>query len=462
MFNDVKQRMNDIKDNLKKNYRQKTIDNRQYFIDDRDQNLSKVQLQKMKIQSEIQTMRDKINQHLNTVEQKILQELGDVENGVSSEIRCIRTKLLKHTKTAEELDINISAVKKYASNLQIFVGMKKVETDIDHAEKFMMTLLENGSLQQVELDFKVTRKISDILTIAGYGKISRITSSPTVAIEIEKNKQAQYLVAPSIRTKIIDDVHISSHKKLKIPGEDIQRRLIGCTISPTGKVILADWNYHTVLVFHEDESLKFEIITQTPPFDVSFIDENIIAVSHGDRAPFNIELINITSGQKEKQIKISKKCHGITNEQERIIYCSKGNDILSVDFSGNNAFTVVEQPEMSDLNHVTASRGKLYHTNSTNDTVTCYKITGEKVWEYNDKSVLKAIRGVTTDKDANVYVACKGNNSIVVISPDGKQARRLVGKEDGLNQPYGIYFDKAKNNLLIACYNGTAHMYKVW
>lgn len=300
------------------------------------------------------------------------------------------------------------------------------------------------------------------MTIAGYGKISRITSSPKVAIEIKKNKQAQYLVAPSIRTKTIDDMHISSHKKLKIPGEDIQRRLIGCIISPTGKVILADWNYHTVIVFHEDESLKFEIITQTPPFDVSFIDENIIAVSHEDRAPFNIELINISSGQIEKQIKISKKFHGITNEQEKIIYCSKGNGILSVDFSGNNACTVVEQPEMSDLNHVTVSGGKLYHTNSTNDTVTCYKITGEKVCEYNDKSVLKAIRGVTTDKDANVYVACRGNNSIVVISPDGKQARRLVGKEDGLNQPYGIYLDKAKNNLLIACYNGIAHMYKVW
>ncbi|XP_063434326.1 transcription intermediary factor 1-beta-like [Mytilus trossulus] len=449
MFDDVKQRMNDIKVNLKR------------IIDDRDQNLSKVQLQKMKIQSEIQTMRDKINQHLDTIEQNILQELGDVEKGVSSEIRCIRTKLLKHTKNAEELDIHISAIKKYASNLQIFVGMKKIETDIDHAEKFMVSLLENGSLQQVDLDLKVDKKMSDILTIVGYGKISRSSTAPTVSMQAGKNKQAQYFVCPPVGTKTIDDIHISSHKKLKLPEVYIGRQLTGCTISPTGKIILVDWGYRTVFVLHEDESVLFQIKTQKPPFDVSFIDENIIAVSHGNRAPFNIELINISSGKIEKQIRISKKCHGITNEQDRLIYCSEGNGILSVDVSGNNACTVVEQPEMSDLNYVTASGGKLYHTNSTNDTVTCYTITGEKVWEYNDKSILKNIRGVTTDKDANVYVASHGNNSIVVISPDGKHAKRLPGMDGSLYQPHGIYLDKASNNLLVACYNGSAHMYKV-
>ncbi|XP_076103649.1 uncharacterized protein LOC143072548 [Mytilus galloprovincialis] len=447
MFDDVKQRLNDIKDNLKR------------IIDDRDQNLLKVQLQKMKIQSEIQTMRDKINQHLDTIEQKILQDLGDMEKGVSSEIRCIRTKLLKHTKNAEELDINISAIKKYASNLQIFIGMKKVETDIDHAEKFVMSLLENGSVQQVDLDFKVDKNMSDILTIVGYGKISRSSSSFTVSMQTEKNKQAQYLVVPSIGTKTINNIHLT-HKKLTIPGVQKNSKFSGCTISPTGDVILVDLKYHTVFVLHQ--SFVFKIKTIRPPFDVSFIDEKNIAVSHGDYAPFEIEIINISTEQIEKQIKISKKCHGITIEQERLIYCSKGNGILSVDFCGNNACTVVEQPEMSSLNHVTASGGKLYHTNPTTDTVTCYTSIGEKVWEYNDKSVLKNIRGVTTDKDANVYVASYGNNSIVVISPDGKHARRLVGKDDGLYQPYGIYLDKVRNNLLIACYNSDAHMYKVW
>ncbi|VDH93176.1 Hypothetical predicted protein [Mytilus galloprovincialis] len=116
---------------------------------------------------------------------------------------------------------------------------------------------------------------------------------------------------------------------------------------------------------------------------------------------------------------------------------------------------------MSSLNHVTASGGKLYHTNFTNDTVTCYTITGEKVWEYNDKSVLQDTCGVTTDKDANVYVASYGNNNIVVISPDGKHTKRLEGTDDGLYQPHGIYLDKASNHLLVACYNGTVHMYRV-
>lgn len=115
-------------------------------------------------------------------------------------------------------------------------GTKKVETDIKHAEKFMVSLVENGSLQQVDLDFKVDKKMSDILTIVGYGKIV------TVALKTEKNKQAQYMVCPPVRTNTINDIHISSLKELKIRVkiQEVykQSKFTGYTISPSGKVIL--------------------------------------------------------------------------------------------------------------------------------------------------------------------------------------------------------------------------------
>lgn len=430
------------------------------MIEDREKNLSKVQQQRKQIQSEIQTMRDKINKHLDNIEQKILKDLRDTENGVNSEIQRIHTKLIDYSKTVEELAVNMSSIKKYASNLQIFVGMKKVATDIENAEKFVVSLVEDGSLHQSDIDIKMDRKISDIFSIEGYGKISRITSSPSVIILTEKNKQAQYLVTASSTKRTIDDINFSSHRKIKIPELNLQSRFTGCTITPSGNIILVDWNYNTVFVLNENESLKFKKRFPCRLVDVCCIDDTTIAISHLCFTT-QIEILNISSEQKEIPIRTSNECYGITNEQGRLIYCLKKTGIQSVDVSGDDAFNVVKQPRMSKWNYVTASGDKLYHTNPTTDTVTCYNITGEKIWEYNDKSVLKDIYGVTTDKDANVYVASRGNDSIVVLSSDGKHARRITGKEDGLNQPHGIYLDKTGINLLISCYNGEVHMYNV-
>ncbi|XP_052101088.1 uncharacterized protein LOC127735040 [Mytilus californianus] len=446
-FDNLEQSLNDLKENIKR------------ITKDREHNLSKVQQRRRKIHSEIQTMRDKLNKHLDSIEQKILQDLDDVEKGVSSEIQRIHTKLLDYTKPIEELERNVSAIKKYASELQIFVGMKKIETDIEHAEKLMVSLLEDGSLQQVDINFKEDHKMSDILSIAEYGKISRITSSPTVTMKTEKNKQAQYLVASPIATKTIDDINLSSHKKLKIPEENKTSKFTGCTITPTGNIVLVDYKYGHVFILNENESLECKKKVTNKPADVSCIDDRTIAISY-NYYPFQIEIINISSKQTEKLINTSSMCYGITNGQRKLIYCLYGKGIMSVDFTGDDVSTIVKQPEMTVWNYVTASGDKLYRTNPVTDTVTCYNTTGEKVWEYNDKSVLKDIRGVTTDKNDNVYVACKGNSSIVVLSFDGKHARRLIGEEDGLNQPHGIYLDKTRNNLLIACFNGDVHMYK--
>ncbi|XP_063435845.1 uncharacterized protein LOC134716768 [Mytilus trossulus] len=452
LFDNLEQNLEDLKKNLKR------------ITDDREKNLSKVQHSREKIQSEIKTMRDKINKHLDRIEQKILQDFGDVEKGVNSELRCIQTKLLDHTKTVKELQTNVSVIKKYASELQTFVGMKRIEKDIDHEEKFVVSLLEDGSLQQVDIEFKENRKMCDLLSIAEYGKISRIASSPTVAIKLEKNKQAQFLVAPSFEKKTINDIHLSSHRKLKIPDLNLNSpsMFTGCTITPSGKIVLVDWNFNNVFILSKNESLECKINVSSQPIDVTCIDDKIIAITHNHPdGPLKIETINICSKKKEKDIDISGCCYGITNIHGRIIYCSLSKGIQAVHFSGNDHSTIVEQPMMFEWKYVTASEDKLYHTNRITDIVTCYNTTGEKVWEYNDKSFLKNIRGVTTDNDANVYVASFGNHSIVVISADGKHARRLIRGEDGLSQPCGIYLDKTRNNLLISCNNGDVHMYKV-
>lgn len=266
------------------------------------------------------------------------------------------------------------------------------------------------------------------------------------------------MVTPSIAPKTIDDVILSLQRTLEISPMCPSRSFTGCTITPKGMIVLVDWDYDQMIMASENGSLVIKNNISSQPVDVSCIDDKTFAISY-NVYPSKIGIINLSSAPQENKIGTTNMFYGITNRQGRLIYCSRGKGIQSVDFIGNNACTIVEGREMLDWSYVAASGDKLYHTDPTTNTVTCYNITGEKGWEYKDDSILQNIRGVTTDQADNAYVASLGNDSIVVISTDGKHARRLLGKEDGLIQPCGIYIDKTRNNMLVSCFN--VHMYKV-
>jgi DNA-binding beta-propeller fold protein YncE len=64
-----------------------------------------------------------------------------------------------------------------------------------------------------------------------------------------------------------------------------------------------------------------------------------------------------------------------------------------------------------------------------------HKINGDKLWEFLDVARIREPNGVAIDRDLNVYVASRGNNSVVVISPDGKLCRTVLDESDGIAYP---------------------------
>jgi hypothetical protein len=42
------------------------------------------------------------------------------------------------------------------------------------------------------------------------------------------------------------------------------------------------------------------------------------------------------------------------------------------------------------------------------------------------------------DQNSNVFVAGNGTNNVVVLSPDGKNCRQILTKDDGLNEPCSL------------------------
>jgi len=69
--------------------------------------------------------------------------------------------------------------------------------------------------------------------------------------------------------------------------------------------------------------------------------------------------------------------------------------------------------------------------------------------------------GCTVDNNSNVYVTSHNSHKVVVVEPGGRQGRQLISRDDGLNEPTGIYFDKSKTSLWITNWHGSAFLYKM-
>jgi DNA-binding beta-propeller fold protein YncE len=154
-------------------------------------------------------------------------------------------------------------------------------------------------------------------------------------------------------------------------------------------------------------------------------------------------------------------CYGITYNEGSLLFCEKSKGISRVQLSDNRISLVLKQERCPEWAYVITSGDNIYHTNPVTNTVSCHKINGDKLWEFQDVAIIRTPLGVAVDRDLNVYVVSMGNSSVVVISPDGKRCRTVLGKSDGVDKPFAICFDKVKNNLVVCNSSGTAFLYNV-
>ncbi|VDI82375.1 Hypothetical predicted protein, partial [Mytilus galloprovincialis] len=382
----------------------------------------------------------------------------DAEQKAKSQINRLLSKIADHGLTIDKLQKNISATKHFATDLQTFLGGKMFEADIQKEGKFVQSLVEDGDLQQINLQYEIDDKLSKILSFTKMGEISVTVNPPTFTITMSGEKQAQQII-PTI-PKTINDINLKLLTRFELSKGRTRLEISGCTILPSRKMVFVDRSNHSLVIHNENGLFESEIPVSQYPFDVTCIDENTVAVTHNVE-PYHIEVIDMANKKAVKKIKTSSKCYGITNEKGKLIFYTYLKGIQTVDVTDESTVTtVVKVDYQNEYNYVTASKDKIYHTYPGSKSIICYTVTGQKIWTYKDDNILHGIRGVTVDSYSNVYMVSQFNNSVVVLSPDGKDVRQLLEK-NGIKSPHAIYFDKRRNILLVTNSSGTAFLYNI-
>lgn len=178
-----------------------------------------------------------------------------------------------------------------------------------------------------------------------------------------------------------------------------------------------------LIILNADGSVDGELRLSTP-YDVTSIDDRRVAVIQLN----SIQIIESSSKREEQTINVmNNSASGISYGHNKLLYCEyeKGIHMLKLTDDNSNHF-VLKDSKSTISKYVTSNLYNIYHTNMEKHIVTCYKVTGQKIWEFKDKTVICLPCSVSVDRYSNVYVASSGNKSIVVISPDGSQSRTLI------------------------------------
>ncbi|XP_071126771.1 uncharacterized protein [Mytilus edulis] len=442
-FLEVEEMMNETDENIKR------------IRINREENLKSLQEEKKRIETDILQTRIKINNHLDKLQADLIQTLYAKVEKENEKIQQVLKSLEEKQCQIKEYQNTFENNKKYATDVQLFLSMKLMETNMVKDEEFIRSLIESESLCQVMLVMKDTFDTETITVSMPYiGKVDVDYSPSQVSIMKKKEKQAQMMMTKTT-VRSIANFALKIEKKISACGYGVT----GCTLLPHGKIAFANEKERNITVVKSDGSLDFKIgLYPYIPFDITYIpNTNTIAATSSNSN--DIKIVDVNTKKVLKTYSLDSPCAGISYSEQKIILCSTKKGILELNQHNGSVKTIVSD-KMDNYSHVSLLGDKIYYTKPNNKSVICCDLQGNIQWTFKNPTMTYPF-GVTVDTDGNVYVVCNNSNNIVVISSDGQQHKQMLSSNDGVCLPNGLIYDRHNNQLLVTYYFNGAVLYNV-
>jgi light-regulated signal transduction histidine kinase (bacteriophytochrome) len=164
-----------------------------------------------------------------------MKELTAEENLKTEQTRELMESLDKKQKELTEYQTNIVGIAMYASDLQTYIAVKKIEKGVETHDTCLQSLINSENLNQTKLGYKIDTGLKTITTnIQKFGEVVVESISCELTFARKKNKQAQMMVAEISPPLSVDNIQLKLKQKININGRNIR----GCSLLPDGFVLL--------------------------------------------------------------------------------------------------------------------------------------------------------------------------------------------------------------------------------
>ncbi|XP_063426124.1 uncharacterized protein LOC134709932 [Mytilus trossulus] len=425
--------------------------------------ISTINTQKTKAVEEIRYMRKSISDYLDKLEQDILDDLESKHSQLKSNMATLLQQMEQRASQVDQMKNQFIKMTQYATELQMYIGLREIEKTTSETSKYIEDLESGDNFSEKNLEVNISSALQSILKdVKSFGDININTTSSSLQIKAGRKDQAQHLVP---KVSGIEQIKPSLLTKLTLPEDMKSLEIIACLILPDGKCMILDYNKNLLLLFSNDGIFIRKVVTLTGyPLDACFVRNNTVAVTLGNT--FKAVLVDTEKNKVIQTIKLSHGCYGVASDGTTLIISDRGSQYTTVNLS-DMSHTILEG--MGEVGRVSLYKGNIYGTNCGENKVCCYKSTGEPVWTFQHQDIAWPV-GLTLDKNSFVYIASSVNNSIVVVSPDGKACKKLLTDVDGIKGPWAIDINRETGTMIVSSkisenggktYYGTACIYKI-
>ncbi|CAG2255314.1 ERN1 [Mytilus edulis] len=188
------------------------------------------------------------------------------------------------------------------------------------------------------------------------------------------------------------------------------------------------------------------------------IDNTVIVSSNGIvNTSTGINIVDIQERKISKYVPIESYCYGLVERDGHVIFCSEpGMKILNLH---TETVSTITTKGVSSTSFIDTNVKNIYYTTYFGNSVTCCDFQGAIKWTFKDDTILKNPQGISVDENGFSFVL--SNDSVVLISPCGKQHKTILSSNDGLRDAQALHYDKARNILLVANKEEKAFLYKI-
>ncbi|CAC5410601.1 unnamed protein product [Mytilus coruscus] len=428
------------------------IDNMKEILKIYRRNITTLSENRKQIEKQIQDIRFKIDTHLNKIHKKLVDELQEVEETE-------KRKVSQLVKTLEDKENNltmyqnsISNIKHHASDLQTFMSIKQIEKDLANEEEFYQSCLDGDKVNTKVITSSIDESVETITkNVQQFGEIAVIFKPTKAALLERKKKQAQIFI-PKIRTKTIENITAGLQDTIKTTSKDVK----GCCILPDGRMAFTCSERSKLILKKADGSVDFEI-NVLGAYDVAngTTDNTVIVSSYVIKS--GISVVDIQDRKIMKFIPVEDQCFSAVEWDGHVIFCTL-SEMKMLNLHTETVNTIKTEG-ISSASYIDTNGKNIYYTSYYGNSVTCCDFQGVIKWTFEDSTILRNPRGISVDNDDYVFVISK--NSVIIISPCGKQHRTLISSFDRLCDPQALHYDKTRDVFLLTLIRDKAFLYKI-
>ncbi|XP_063442069.1 uncharacterized protein LOC134722381 [Mytilus trossulus] len=425
----------------------------------RNENSDKLQQEKTLLVENVRSKRREIASHLDKLEEDLLQQIDSTMTQESQQIIEAVFNLQTKIDTLAEYKSQISSMIENATEVQTFLGLKEIDKNIVKEEQNMSRMVVEPGMKETSVKMEFANEIGGLaeeIKLMGNLELYKVTTDMRYA-----GTKSQLAKSLSNIKSGIDKIALSCINKFQIPFKfQAENNICSCAILADGRVILLNNSSNELSVglhiFKENGEYQERVICTSSPFGLAVMNKSEIAVSFCREKSIKIYDSEFTV---QRLLIDGHYFCGLSCESECLISAVRDEGIYFISCSSGMILKILPT-DIKHLNYVHIKEGKTLISDYQNNILHCRSSDGELKLKFSD-NVMKGPRNICTDSFGNIFVASRDSASILLISSDGNDFKKVLGVEDGVQRPKAICYDVMQSVLVVASGNGPAKKYKL-